>query len=57
MYVRNFEFFFHDYGNGGTVRSRFKHKRTLALNQMILLQPYTAGNGLNFVTKGKSILT
>jgi hypothetical protein len=30
-----------------------KHKRLIALNQMILLQPNTAGNGLNFVTKGK----
>jgi hypothetical protein len=56
-YVRNSEFLFHNNGNGGTVHSRSKPKTFLCNssndNLIIKHSNLSAGNEINFVTKGK----
>jgi hypothetical protein len=56
-YVRNSEFLFHEYGNGGTVHSRSKPQTSLCtLSNDTLTTKHSnlsAGNGINFVAKGK----
>jgi hypothetical protein len=54
-YVRNFEFLFHNNGNGETVHSRSKPQTSLCtLSNDTLTIKYSnlsAGNEINFVTK------